>query len=64
MMLQAGGSFDEPALFLPNTMVSVADLGQEALPVFLVAAVGLFQVFEDAFEVGVAAEIAPGWDFC
>src|ERR1700731_2282207 len=41
----------------------IADLGEEALPVFLVAAVGLFQVFEDAFKVGVAAEVAPGWVF-
>ena len=44
-------------------VVSVADLGQEALPVFLVAAVALFEVFEDAFEVGVAAHVAPGWVF-
>lgn len=44
-------------------VVSVADLGQEALPVFLVAAVALFEVFEDAFEVGVAAHVAPGWIF-
>ena len=32
----------------------VADLGEEALPVFLVAAIGFFQVFEDALEVAVA----------
>ena len=44
-------------------VVSVADLGQEALPVFLVAAIAFFEVFEDALEVGVAAHIAPGWVF-
>jgi hypothetical protein len=33
----------------------VADLGQKALPVFLVAAVTFLEVFEDALEVGVAA---------
>ena len=32
----------------------IADLGEEALPVFLVAAVAFFEVFEDALEVGVA----------
>jgi len=32
----------------------VADLGQEALPVFLVAAIGFFEVFEDSLKVGVA----------
>ena len=37
----------------------VVDLGQEALPVFSVAAVAFFQVFEDALEVGVALELAP-----
>jgi len=33
----------------------VADLGEEALPVFLIAAVAFLQVFEDALEVAVAA---------
>ena len=38
----------------------ISDLGEEATPVFLVAAEGLFQVFKDALEVGVATQFAPG----
>ena len=37
----------------------VTHLSQQALPVFLVAAVALFEVFKDALEVGVAAQLAP-----
>ncbi len=43
--------------------VLAGDLGQEALPVFPGAAVGLVEVFEDALEVGVALEVAPGGVF-
>jgi hypothetical protein len=38
----------------------VADLREEALPVFLVAAVTFFEVFQDTLEVSVAFEFAPG----
>ena len=40
-------------------MKLVAYLGQETLPVFTVAAVGLVEVFEDSFEVGVALQVSP-----
>ena len=41
--------------------VEELDLGEEAFPVSLVAAVGLLEVFEDTLEVGVANQIPPGW---
>lgn len=43
--------------------LTVRQLSQEAAPVFLVAAVGFLQIFEDSLEVAVAVEAVPGWVF-
>ena len=39
------------------------DLFEEPLPDFLVFAIGLFEIFQNAVEVGVGAEIVPGGIF-
>lgn len=37
------------------------DLFEEAFPGFLVFAEAFFQIFEDALEVGVGAQVVPRW---